>query len=244
MKRYLAALITIGLMAGPALAKSPKAMNANDPHRMNDGTWITLSGTVHDVEADAFGLTYDDGVIRVEMDDGDRDADAYNLMVGDAVTVTGRIDENFFSTTTIEASTVFVEKLGTTFFASAVDEEEIAGDYGWSTYGTMPEATMVTGFVTNVGEDEFTLDTLARMLTVETEELGYDPLDDEGYQKIDVGDRVMVRGEMDYDLFEGRELVANSVVILSQATKPRSDHHSRNDMKHEKHEKSEHDSED
>jgi hypothetical protein len=42
----------------------------------------------------------------------------------------------------------------------------------------------------------------------------YNPLDDEGYQKVDVGDRVSVTGTMDYDLFEGRELVADSLVIL------------------------------
>ncbi len=37
------------------------------------------------------------------------------------------------------------------------------------------------------------------------ETMSYNPLDAEGYQKIDVGDRVKVIGEMDVNLFEGCE---------------------------------------
>ena len=43
----------------------------------------------------------------------------------------------------------------------------------------------------------------------------YDPLDEDGYQQIEVGDRVSVTGRVDEDLFEGRELVADSVVTLT-----------------------------
>ena len=44
----------------------------------------------------------------------------------------------------------------------------------------------------------------------------YNPLDDEGYQKIDVGDRVKVTGNIDNDLFEGKELMADSVIKLNR----------------------------
>ncbi|MBD3335517.1 MAG: hypothetical protein GF355_08370 [Candidatus Eisenbacteria bacterium] len=44
--------------------------------------------------------------------------------------------------------------------------------------------------------------------------MGYNPLDDEGYRKVEAGDRGMVIGEMDPGLFEGRELVADSVTTL------------------------------
>ena len=38
------------------------------------------------------------------MDDGDRDADAYKLLPGDEVNVIGKVDDDLFQTTTIDAS--------------------------------------------------------------------------------------------------------------------------------------------
>jgi hypothetical protein len=68
--------------------------------------------------------------------------------------------------------------------------------------------------VTDVDDEEFTLNTGTRSIRVEVDEMPYNPLDDEGYQKIELGDRVSVSGVIDDDLFEGRELVASSVVDL------------------------------
>jgi uncharacterized protein YdeI (BOF family) len=184
---------------------------AEDPYMEPDDSWISLSGTVTAVTPDAFTLDYGKGMITVEMDDGDRDADAYKLIEGDKVTVNGIIDDGLFETRTIEASSVYVEKLDTYFYASAADEEDTFVTY-WSP--VVVSRTVVQGTVTEVNDEEFVLNTGARTVTVEVEEMPYNPLDDEGYQKVDVGDRVSVTGTMDYDLFEGRELVADSLVIL------------------------------
>ena len=59
---------------------------AQDPYLMSNNSWISISGTVKSVSADLFTLDYGDGLITVEMDDGDRDADAYKLIPGDEVT--------------------------------------------------------------------------------------------------------------------------------------------------------------
>ncbi|HSO21962.1 MAG TPA: hypothetical protein VLT81_03585, partial [Chondromyces sp.] len=143
----------------------------------------------------------------------DRDADGYKLIEGDKVTVNGVIDDGLFETRTIEASSVYVEKLDTYFYASAADEEGDAFVTYWSP--VVVSRTVVQGTVTEVNDEEFVLNTGARTVTVEVDEMPYNPLDDEGYQKVDVGDRVSVTGTMDYDLFEGRELVADSLVIIS-----------------------------
>lgn len=79
-------------------------------------------------------------------------------------------------------------------------------------------ATTVQGRVTEVGSEEFVVDTGLRQVRVEVEEMSYNPLDDGGYQKIEVGDRVSATGQVDNDLFEGRELVADSVVTLSSGS--------------------------
>lgn len=203
-------LRSVGFFLLTALVALPLA--AENPYLQPDGSWITLSGTVKAVTPDTFTLDYGDGFVTVEMDDGDRDADAYKLLEGDKVTVSGKIDDDFYERTTLEASSVYVEKLGTYFYASALDEEDLFVEV---TTPIVIASTTVQGVVSEVRDEEFVLDTGLRRLTVEVEEMAYDPLDDEGYQKIEVGDRVSVNGEMDSDLFEGRELVADSIVTLS-----------------------------
>jgi len=210
------ATLTTATMLAAALSTGTAAAQTGDtsnPYLQSDDSYISISGTIDSVSADTFELDYGEGMVTVEMDDGDRDADAYKLLEGDAVTVSGFVDDDFFEETTIEAGSVYVEKLGTTFYASSIDEED------WAYY-TVPveikEATL-TGTVTDTDWEEFTLSTGMTRITVETEEMAYDPLDDEGYQKIEVGDRVRVNGRIDDDLFEGRELVADWVVTLYNA---------------------------
>ena len=198
----LACVSLIALIAAPAPAQ--------DPYLQPDESWISIDGSVKDVSSDRFTLDYGDGLIIVEMDDGDRDADAYKLVTGDKVRVLGKIDDDFLQMTTIEASSVYVENLGTYFYASATDEED--------TFVTVDPVevsrTVLQGMVTDVGEDEFKLHTGSEQLTVQVEEMPYDPLDEEGYQKIEVGDYVSVSGELDYGLFERRELTAHTVTTL------------------------------
>ena len=183
------------LMAGTAMAKDPKVQP--------DDTWISISGTVRSVTADTFMLDYGAGDLIVEMDDGDRDADAYQLLPGDKVTVTGRVDDDFFEKTTLEASSVYVEKIGTHFFASA-------------TFDSLPmvSQSVVKGTVTLVEGQEFQLDTGLNDLTVNVEQMSYNPLDDVGYQKIRPGDIVRVTGNIDANLFTGHEMVADTVTKL------------------------------
>ena len=77
-----------------------------------------------------------------------------------------------------------------------------------------PSAASIVGTVTSVNGNEFVLDRGTRSITVEVENMAYDPLDDEGYQRVEVGVIVSVAGNIDNDFFEGRELEATSVVTL------------------------------
>lgn len=192
--------------------------SAENPYLKPNNSWISISGTVKSVSPDSFRLDYGKGMIQVEMDDGDRDADAYKLLAGDKVTVTGFIDDDLFETTKIEAGSVYVEKLGTTFYASAVDEEDFYYIDPAPAYVVVSN-TLLQGTVTDVGSEEFTVNTGKRKVTVEVDAMPYNPLDKIGYQKIQKGDRVSVSGRMDYDFFEGRELVADSIVTLEKADK-------------------------
>lgn len=198
-----------------AQSRSPnqnQARQAPNPYARPDDSWISVDGIVSSVGPDTFVLNYGAGMITVEMDDGDRDADAYNLLIGDKVRVTGVIDDDFLEMRTIEASSVYVENLGTYFYASAVDEEDTFVTY---VAPVTVAAAVVQGTVKEVSSEEFVVDTGTREIRVEVDEMAVNPLDGDGYQRIRVGDRVSVAGRLDTDLLEGEtELVASSVVTL------------------------------
>jgi uncharacterized protein YdeI (BOF family) len=206
---------TLTIFAAALLGISATAQDAADvkPYEKADDTWISIDGTVDTVSTDAFVLDYGEGLITVEMDDGDRDADGYKLDVGEKVRVSGMVDDDFFEARTIEASSVYIEEEGTYFYASAIDEEDNFLTY--STPVTVADS-VIQGTVTAVEEEEFALNTGLRLINVEVDEMAYNPLDDIGYQQIEVGDRVSVTGRMDTDIFEAeREFVAESVITLS-----------------------------
>lgn len=189
---------------------------AQSPYTKSDEALITISGTVEKIYNDSFTLDYgndDDsiGIITVEMDDGDRDADAYKLRHGDNVTVTGRIDADFYEATTIEAGSVYVDTLDTYFYSSAIDEE----DYYLPLYYPA-DLTLETlrGRVTDIGHDDFTLLTGSEKITIEVDEMGNNPLDNVGYPQIDKNDIVAVRGHVDYDLFENHSFEAEGITTI------------------------------
>ena len=205
----VAAMALVLVPAGTTLAEND---SKKSPYARDDRTWINLSGTVEAVEADAFELDYGDGVITVEMDDGDRDADAYQLLRGDTVSVSGMIDDDFFTSTSIEAASVYVEEAGTTFYASSVDDEDIDRATMNGPGPVSVSEVIVHGQVTDVSRDSFVIDNGTRKIVIDVSKLGYDPFDDDGYQRIEVGDRVQVGGEITSDLFMNRELAADSVI--------------------------------
>ena len=71
-----------------------------------------------------------------------------------------------------------------------------------------------TGTVSEVSGREFTINTGARELTVDTVQMPYNPMDEEGLQKVEVGDVVSVAGNLGTDVIGDRELTADSVVII------------------------------
>ena len=194
---------------------------AQSPYLQPDDTWISLSGTVESVQHDSFLLDYGRGSVTVEMDDGDRDADAYKLLEGDNVVVSGLIDDDFFEMTTIEASSVYVESINTHFYASAVDEESTAiVDPIVSVVGPVTAGNAVLqGTITAVEplEEEIIVNTGDRLMIVEVDDLSYDPLDNEGYLQLDVGDEISVNGTMTDAMFEDHLFEAEYIVTLNNS---------------------------
>jgi uncharacterized protein YdeI (BOF family) len=212
-------LKTIGISFAATSLLSTAYLFAADPYAKPDDSWISLSGTVGEVFPDAFMLNYGSGQITVEMDDWDMDADGYKLIEGDNVAVYGYVDDGLYETRTIEAGSVYVAGLNTYFYASSADEESSI----YTTFNVvLPLATaayQVTGTVTEVNGREFTIDSGTAATKVDTSGMAYDPTDEEGFQKIEKGDRLRISGAYDVNLFEKNEVEATTIVTLDDSSR-------------------------
>lgn len=193
-------------------AETTTAKNTTVENKSDD-SFVSISGVVASAATDSFQLDYGEGLITVEMDDWDWYPEAAALLDGDNVTVYGVIDDDMMETKSIEATSVFVKGLNTYFYASGSDEEDVI--YNAITQPMLKAVLDVTGTVKSINGREFTIDVGTRDLTVDTSSMTYNPLDKEGFQVIEVDDRVKVTGNMDYALFEANEIDATGVITLA-----------------------------
>jgi len=187
--------------------------HAADPHTMPDDAWVALSGTAEHTRPDGFILDYGEGEVTVEVDDWDSYQEARALMDGDEVTVYGKIDHDLYELAKIEAGSVYVDNLNMYLRASSDDEETLA----WTMDGpVIASYTTVRGTVANVDEDSnrLAIATGDDILRVDLDGIGYNAVDDKGFQQIDPGDRVKVVGEIDQRFFTGPILDADRVITL------------------------------
>ncbi len=211
---------TFALTAASLTAISLAPAHGQDPYEKPDESWISISGSVAAAADAYFTLDYGDGLITVEMDDWDWYQEGSLISAGENVTVYGRVDDSFYEARTIDADSVYVADRNTYFHANDADEE---GDihYRYAYYYSPALAVegswvTVSGAVKDVTGRELTLDTGVRDIKVDTDEMLYNPFDDVGYQQIDVGDTISVYGQLDDDLFEQREIKAETITSFSE----------------------------
>lgn len=210
------ALLTASVLSTPAAAQN---MQDNLPS-YEDGAYVMLSGTARDIDDDEFDLHYDGGMIAVEMDDWEFDADLENyIREGEKVVVSGTLEDNWFTDREIAANNIFVDRNLTYYYVydiypaySGQSEESQNQSASETDYEDGPYVTS-RGTVQNINESQFTLQSNGQNLTVSVDGLSYNPFNDNG---ISVGDRVFVSGEMDQGFFDNRELEADFVVATKQ----------------------------
>lgn len=208
--------LTIGIASALAIGFAGTPAIGGDGHSglkgLDDETSITVSGTIVNADEDEFDLLVGDETLTVEIEDDIRDGGAYTLSDGDRITVTGSVDDDLFEGKELEATAIYIEKIGTTFIV----DDDYAGDHGMVAGRNLGEYVELTGTVTEVdGDDEeFRVRGDLGSFTVEVDELDNDPFDDDDYLQIRVGDTVRVVGEIDDDWLEGREIEANSVNVI------------------------------
>lgn len=207
--------MSIASIIAAAVAMPAAAGDAQEVSNAVDREWITLTGKVASVASDSFRLDYGNEDIVVEMDD----YDWFNenaIKTGESVTVTGRMDNDFFESRKVEASSVYVDSRNEHFFASAADEEEAVFTAIIHDHLQDEEWVSLTGEVTRVDGQDITVDAGIHEYDIDANGLSYNPFDREGEERIEVGERVAVYGQMDdADLFDDREIEASSIVTLS-----------------------------
>ncbi|NCC22686.1 MAG: hypothetical protein EOM26_09540 [Alphaproteobacteria bacterium] len=216
-------LLAVTMIAGAAsLLSTPVA--AQEVALYDDDDPIVISGTVAEVDGDEFVLNYGEGRVTVEMDDWDwflNEAEA--LIPGERVTVSGWIDDDLFEGREIEAETVYVSDRYTRYFEDPEVGTRSPDTFVYSYTGITPDESWIStsGRIESIDGRAFTLANDAGEIRVETGTLGYNPMDEDGFQKLEAGDRVYVSGLLDNDFFERRTIEANQVVTLSEQTRRR-----------------------
>jgi len=211
------------LLMGSAACAENAQNSATDAQtvkeRLGKGGAITVTGKAKNVGADNFTLDYGDGDIVVEVDDWDWFTEAALIGDGDTVTVYGIVDDDLFERRTIEAGSVFLQNRGEFVFANAADEEDFYFTSPYFISVETPLGVTTYGDVTAIEGREFVLDAGGFGVRVDTIHMAYNPLDDEGYQQIEVGDRVSVAGDINDSFFDDTMIDANSIVIVSESGK-------------------------
>lgn len=211
-RKLLQAISAIGATAAITLPATVSAEIEVEP----DGSWVSMTGKVATANASGFTLDYGEGVITVETDDWDSIGDGWAIAEGDKVTVYGRVDDSLYLSRKIEAGSVYIHDLGTMVTAPSPADEEDAEIVSY-TYLSVPADydLQVVGTVTSVSGREFTIDTGDRQVSVDTLQMGYNPLDDVGVVQIEEGDFVGVSGDLDLNVFDENEISAEAIITYN-----------------------------
>lgn len=192
--------------------------------KFQNDAYITITGTVGSItDEDEFQLNHAGGTITVDTNDAWPDlfrADAGTVLnTGDRVSVTGKVDNNLFSGNEIEAYrlTVSGDTYGRIYtnqnYAPSYENDYAAyNNVAYGTGLTDDQQVRISGEVSKIVNDEkFMLRYGNGEIQVDT-----DDVDFTNAAKLNVGDEVVVFGEVDKDLFQKKEVEAERV-ILSRA---------------------------
>lgn len=242
----LTTVLTLGLGASNlAFAQVADTNTNNDTmsaaavENMEDQSPIVLTGTVGEIRSDEFDLRYQGNKITVELDRfGWQSEEATKILrPGELITVSGYIDDDLFEGREIEAYNVRLNDRDLYYYTTTMipvydytyDHQAFNNDARntnaaantRSSNNTMEDGAYVTmtGTVSGISGDEFTLTSNKRSMTVDVSELGYEPFAEDRYQRIADGDRVYVYGQVTDEFFDSKEIVASSMTKLMDNTR-------------------------
>ncbi len=188
------------------------ALASNDSNA--EETWVNIQGEVAKVRPESFVLDHGYGQLRIDMDRLDDYPENFKLQQGDEVNITGRLDASFHSSQFLQASSIYVDRLGA-FFYKTGNQARNGGEWAVDTDVGEGTVTMI-GTVQSVNHAaaRFVINSGDRKLLVTTDTLPYNPLDEKGYRRIEEGARVRVEGRLDERFFDEGQLKAIRITRL------------------------------
>lgn len=211
-----AATTAIVSIAGYSYATETKDPNVvHSLSEVDDGAPVTINGTVGDIRDDEFDLVYRAGVITVELDRfGWSDNATKYLTQGENVTVRGYIDDDFFEGREIEAKSVNLNDNFVYYYSQDNDLSHITDTFEKKVMDGV--YVNFTGRVKSINGKNMTIKHAHGTIPVDVSHFTYDPFDNSGAQKIDVGDYIFVYGQIDDSFFKKKELIAEGMIELKQ----------------------------
>lgn len=207
MKTFSKALITTGLLS---LLSTSALASIDSVKKLNEGSRVTVSGTVDDVKNEReFTLRDQTGTIDVDIQSNQ----SVVLKEGDNVTVQGSLSKGILNAD-IDASAVTVNKNVANAISDAIESRTSASFEGATSYdiNNLPKEGLVkiSGTVTDVdNEKEFTLRDMTGSITIDIKSAEAAALTE--------GAEVTVIGYVDSGIL-GKDIDARKVLVVSSAS--------------------------
>lgn len=195
----------------------------NADNKTDEGTWISISGTIVDPKMDKLTLDYGKGFLDVNMRDWKWYDKNYSKMAGNRVTVYGKVTDELFQKSTMDASSVYDERMGKYFYGidkGAKGEDWVSTspppDYWITGYRIKIGEVKVRGIITSVNGIVFTIGTGPNKINLSTSDMPYHPLDKRGLRYIREGNYVAVTGRVGDEFSTKHEIIAEYIVTLDK----------------------------
>ncbi|MBT0588104.1 NirD/YgiW/YdeI family stress tolerance protein [Alteromonas oceanisediminis] len=216
MLTALTAVSATGVVQANEHKKSDEMKSEHHQHlsMIDDDAWVTITGKVTKAEADGFMLDYGHGDIRIDLEDGNYTEATAEMIDGDSVTVTGQLDDDVFATRSIEASSVYVPRLMTTYISSSLDDESSDLYKFASRVPTNTSQLTVTGTVIAAEDEHIQLDVGENHLVVDLSELPIDVTSESSSFEVTEGDYVEVQVRFDPEIFGTYDIDATAITKI------------------------------
>jgi len=181
--------------------------------------WIAVKGRIHSLDSAGFVLSLGEDRLRVQMRDWDWYPRGNPFLIGDQVTVYGRMDQSLLERHTIDATRVFVEDMSTYFDADGPAENNV-GDPLFLSIATPGEAgkISITGVVEHVDGRTLQIESAGTAISVDISQLVDAAEDGREYRQLNIGDRVSVTGALGPSLFaDEKTFQAESLIVEHRA---------------------------
>lgn len=223
-------LMTTTMLTAFLLSAQTVSAAENEPiiEQYPNGAAVMAAGTVSNLDDDEFKLNYSDGQsVTVEFDKWDwmttKDDDDLQKYIknGDFVVVSGTVDKDIFTSNEIDADNVYFRDNAQYYYIVDVNPA-----YNYNANYAMDEDfsfASVRGKITEIDGNEFTVESKAGEITVDTSDMPKNPMSMNGAKNLQIGDRVYVSGIMDENFYTGKELSATKVVKIQKMNAKTSD---------------------